>query len=101
MDANCLHGAIAAAVAITVKTCWTIAHPDFKGRARLRVVLVAAAAFLLYVWLALPAVEVLCLPPWYRRVSCRPRCHECFSALPFAAEGRNISAFAGLAHAGC
>jgi len=56
-----LHGAIAAAVAITVKTCWTIAHPHFKGRARLRVVLVAAAAFLLYVWLALPAVEVLLL----------------------------------------
>ena len=54
-----LHGAIAAAVAITVKTCWTIAHPHFKGRARLRVALVAAAAFLLYVWLALPAVEVL------------------------------------------
>jgi chromate transporter len=56
-----LHGAIAAAVAITVKTCWTIAHPHFRGCARLRVVLVAAAAFLLYVWLALPAVEVLLL----------------------------------------
>ena len=66
-----LHGAIAAAVAIsrraaaavaiTVKTCWTIAHPHFKGRARLRVVLIATAAFLLYVWLALPAVEVLLL----------------------------------------
>ena len=40
-----LHGAVAAAVAITVKTCWTIAHPHFRGRARLRVVLVAAAAF--------------------------------------------------------
>ena len=35
--------------------------PHFKGRARLRVVLVAAAAFLLYVWLGLPAVEVLLL----------------------------------------
>lgn len=56
-----IHGAIAAAVAITVKTCWTIAHPHFKGRARLRVVLVAAAAFLLYVWLAVPAIEVLLL----------------------------------------
>ncbi len=56
-----IHGAIAAAVAITVKTCWTIAHPHFKGRARLRVALVAAAAFLLYVWLALPAIEVLLL----------------------------------------
>ncbi len=56
-----IHGAIAAVVAITVKTCWTIAHPHFKGRARLRVVLVAAAAFLLYVWLAVPAIEVLLL----------------------------------------
>ena len=56
-----IHGAIAAAVAITVKTCWTIAHPHFKGRARLRVILVAAAAFLLYVWLAVSAIEVLLL----------------------------------------
>jgi len=56
-----IHVAIAAAVAITVKTCWTIAHPHFKGRARLRVVLVAATAFLLYVWLSVPAVEVLML----------------------------------------
>jgi len=56
-----IHGAVAAAVAITVKTCWTIAHPHFKGRARLRVVLIAAAAFLLYVWLAVPAIEVLLL----------------------------------------
>lgn len=56
-----LHGAIAAAVAITVKTCWTIAHPHFKGRARLRVVLIAVAAFLLYVVLALPAISVLLL----------------------------------------
>jgi chromate transporter len=56
-----IHGAIAAAVAITVKTCWTLAHPHFKGRARLRVVLIAAAAFLLYVWLGVPAIEVLLL----------------------------------------
>jgi|ERR1700677_3509972 chromate transporter len=53
-----IHGAIAAAVAITVKTCWTIAHPHF---ARLRVVLVAAAAFLLYVAVGLPAIEILLL----------------------------------------
>ncbi len=58
---SAIHGAIAAAVAITVKTCWTIAHPHFKGRTRLRVVLIAAAAFLLYVWLAVPAIEVLLL----------------------------------------
>ncbi len=56
-----LHGAIAAAVAITIKTCWTIAHPHFKGEARLRVVLITAAAFLLNVYVTLPAVEVLLL----------------------------------------
>ena len=56
-----IHGAIAAAVAITVKTCWTIAHPHFKPGARLRVVLIAAAAFLLYVWLEVPAIYVLLL----------------------------------------
>lgn len=56
-----IHGAIAAAVAITVKTCWTIAKPYFKGQGRLRVVLVSAAAFLLYVWAGIPAIEVLVL----------------------------------------
>jgi chromate transporter len=54
-----IHGAIAAAVAITVKTCWTIAHPHFKSRARVRVTLIAVTAFLLYVWAGLPAIEVL------------------------------------------
>jgi len=49
------------AVAITVKTCWTIAKPYFKGEGRLRVVLVSAAAFLLYVWAAVPPIEVLLL----------------------------------------
>jgi chromate transporter len=56
-----LHGAIAAAVAITVKTCWTIAKPHFKGRARVRVVLIAVVAFALHVFLALPAIDVLLL----------------------------------------
>ena len=56
-----IHGATAAAVAITVKTCWTIAHPHLKGRGRLRVVLVVAAAFLLHAWLGMPAVEILLL----------------------------------------
>lgn len=60
-DNRWAQAAIAAAVAITVKTCWTIVHPHFKGRTRLRVVLVAAAAFLLYVWLGVPAIEVLLL----------------------------------------
>jgi chromate transporter len=32
-----IHGAIAAAVAITAKTSWTIAKPYFKGQGRLRV----------------------------------------------------------------
>ncbi len=54
-----IQGAIAAAVSITVKTCWTIAHPHFKTGARVRVILIAAAAFLLYVWARLPAIEVL------------------------------------------
>jgi chromate transporter len=56
-----IHGAIAAAVAITVKTCWTIAHPHFRPGARLRVCLIGAAAFLLYVWARMPAVDVLLL----------------------------------------
>ena len=56
-----IHGAIAAAVAITVKTSWTIAQPYFKAGARLRVVLIASLAFLLYVVLAIPAIEVLLL----------------------------------------
>ena len=54
-----IHGAIAAAVAITVKTCWTIAHPHFKPGARVRVTLIAVTAFLLYVWARVPAIEVL------------------------------------------
>lgn len=58
---SAIHGAIAAAVAITIKTCWTIAKPHFKGQARLRVALVGAAAFLLYVVAAIPPIEVLLL----------------------------------------
>jgi chromate transporter len=56
-----LHGAIAAAVAITVRSCWTILHPHFKGRARPRVAATAVGAFALYVWLSIPPVEVLVL----------------------------------------
>jgi chromate transporter len=56
-----IHGAIAAAVAITVKTCWTITKPLFKGQGRIRVIIVGAAAFLLYVWAELPPIEVLLL----------------------------------------
>ena len=54
-----IHGAIAAAVAITVRTCWTIARPHFKGGARVRVALIGSAAFLLYAWFAVPPVQVL------------------------------------------
>jgi chromate transporter len=56
-----IHGAVAAAVAITVKTCWTIAKPHYKGAARLRVMLIGAAAFLLHIIGGLPAIQVLLL----------------------------------------
>jgi chromate transporter len=54
-----IHGAIAAAVAITAKTSWTIAGPVYRGGARLRVVLIGGAAFCLYVLFGLPAIYVL------------------------------------------
>ncbi|WP_315751304.1 MULTISPECIES: chromate transporter [unclassified Bradyrhizobium] len=54
-----IQGAVAAAVGITVKTCWTIAHPFFKPGSRLRVVAIAAAAFLLHVVGGLSAITVL------------------------------------------
>jgi len=54
-----IHGAIAAAVAITVKTCWTIAHPYYKPGSRVRVVVIAAVAFAVYVFLHVPAIWVL------------------------------------------
>ena len=56
-----IHGAIAAAVAITVRTCWVIVRPHFEGSARGRVVLIAATAFLLYTLTAIPAIDVLLL----------------------------------------
>ncbi|ATQ67933.1 MULTISPECIES: chromate transporter [Methylosinus] len=56
-----VHGAIAAAVAITVKTCWTIAKPHYKVGARARVAAVGAAAFLLHVAAGLSAIQVLLL----------------------------------------
>ena len=54
-----IHGAVAAAVGITTKTVWTIAKPYFKGSGRWRVILVGAAAFLLYVVAHVPPIEVL------------------------------------------
>jgi chromate transporter len=56
-----IHGAVAAAVAITAKTSWTVARPIYRGGARLRVVVVGAAAFGLYVGLGVPAIYVLLL----------------------------------------
>ncbi|WP_439923687.1 chromate transporter [Nitrobacter sp. JJSN] len=56
-----LRGAVAAAVAITVKTCWTIAHPIYKPGARARVITVAAVAFALDVVLHISPIEVLLL----------------------------------------
>ena len=54
-----IHGAVAAAVAITAKTSWTIAGPVYRSGARFRVVLIGAAAFALYVVLGVPAIYVL------------------------------------------
>jgi chromate transporter len=54
-----IHGAVAAAVGITIKTVWTIAKPYFKGSGRWRVILVGVTAFLLYVVAHIPPIEVL------------------------------------------
>jgi chromate transporter len=54
-----IHGAVAAAVGITTKTVWTIAKPYFKGSGRLRVILIGARAFLLYVVAHIPPIELL------------------------------------------
>lgn len=54
-----IHGAVAAAVGITVKTCWTIAHPYYKPGSQLRVIAIAAAAFTLHVFVGLSPINVL------------------------------------------
>lgn len=56
-----IHGAVAAAVAITAKTSWTIAKPHYKGSNRLRVILIGVVAFGIYVGLGIPAIYVLLL----------------------------------------
>ncbi|MGC1303655.1 MAG: chromate transporter [Caulobacteraceae bacterium] len=56
-----IHGAVAAAVAVTVKTCWTIAHPHVHPGTRLRVAAIAGMAFLLNVLVGIPPIEVLLL----------------------------------------
>ena len=54
-----IHGAVAAAVAITAKTSWTVAGPIYRGGARLRVVAIGAAAFVLYVGFNVSAIYIL------------------------------------------
>jgi chromate transporter len=54
-----IRGAVAAAIAITVKTVWTIAHPHYKRGNRVRVVLIGATAFALHVVGGLSPIEVL------------------------------------------
>jgi chromate transporter len=56
-----IHGAVAAAVAITAKTSWTVARPIYKSGARLHVIFMGAVAFGLYVGLGVPAIYVLLL----------------------------------------
>lgn len=56
-----IHGAVAAAVAITAKTSWTIAKSHCRGNARLRMILIGTAAFGLYVGLGISAINVLLL----------------------------------------
>ena len=56
-----IKGAIAAAVAITVKTVWTIAHPHFRPGNRVRVVVIGAAAFALHAFAGISPIDVLLL----------------------------------------
>jgi chromate transporter len=54
-----IKGAIAAAVAITVKTVWTIVHPHYRSGNQVRVVLIGALAFALHVFVGLTPIDVL------------------------------------------
>jgi chromate transporter len=56
-----IKGAIAAAVAVTVKTVWTIVHPYFRPGARIRIVSVGAAAFALHAFAGISPIDVLLL----------------------------------------
>ena len=59
MVALALQGAMAAAVGITVMTCWTIAKPYVRQATWVRVALVVGAAFALEVVFSVPPVRVL------------------------------------------
>jgi chromate transporter len=54
-----IKGAIAAAIAVTMKTVWSIVHPYFKTGKRLRVILIAASAFVLNVIVGISPIYVL------------------------------------------
>jgi chromate transporter len=56
-----IQGAVAVAVAVTIKTCWTIAHPYYKPGARARVLLIALGAFVLHAFVGVSAIQVLLL----------------------------------------
>ena len=56
-----IHGAMAAAVGITIMTCWTIAKPYVKRDNWLYPTLFVGAAFVLDVALSMPPVQVLLL----------------------------------------
>lgn len=54
-----IHGAVAAAVAITARTSWTLARPIYRSGAQLRVLGIGAAAIGLYALCGVPAIDVL------------------------------------------
>lgn len=56
-----IKGAVAAAIAVTVKTVWTITHPHFRPGSRVRVVLIGATAFALHAMVAISPIDVLVL----------------------------------------
>jgi chromate transporter len=54
-----IKGATAAAVAITVKTVWTITHPHYRKGNRLRVAIIGLTAFILHMAAGLSPINVL------------------------------------------
>ena len=56
---HALRGALAAAVGITVATCWTIAKPHVRRETHLRVVVIVGGAFIAAAVLAVPPIRVL------------------------------------------
>ena len=56
-----IHGAVAAAIGLTLRTAWIIVKPQVKTNGWGRVLLVGVAAFGLHVFAGLPAIYVLLL----------------------------------------